>query len=90
MASPAAHQIEEAPTLGEEPGVEVPEGGDGARVEVDDLAGKAVEALVGRLVLPRVGSGGRQAQRRSTLPVSMSITSRFGPSVRIASKPPSS
>jgi len=90
MATPATHQIEQAPAGGEHLGVQAAESGDGPGVDVDDPAGEAVEAVVRRLVLARVGLGRRQAQRRCTSPVSMSITSRLGPIVRMASKPPSS
>ena len=89
MAAPAAHQIEQAPAGGEHFCIQAAEGGDGAAVDMDDLAGKAVEPVVRSLVVPRVGLTRRQAQWCWTSPVSMSITSRFGPRVRMASKPPS-
>src|SRR5581483_4500879 len=95
MAAPAAHEIEQPAAAREDVGVETAESGDGAVVDVDHLARWSVELRVGRLVVPRVRGGGEEpvarnvgrAQRRGTVPVSMSIASRRGPSVCMASKP---
>src|SRR5213593_5160820 len=60
MAAPAAHQIEHAAARGQPLGVQAAERGDGSLVDVDDLARKAIEFVVRRLVVSRVGLGRKQ------------------------------
>src|SRR5207245_10790284 len=61
MTAPTAHQIEEAATGRQNLGVQLPERGDRAVVDVDDLARNDVEAIVRRLVVPRERQGQEQA-----------------------------
>ena len=61
MAAPAAHQIEQPAAGRQHRRVEPAERGDGAVVDVDDLAGREVETVVGRLVVARVRRGRQHA-----------------------------
>src|SRR5262249_25447841 len=65
MAPPAAHHVEDAAAPGEHLRVELPEGRDGAVVDMHYLARKAVELLVGRLVVPGEGGGREYGQLRA-------------------------
>src|SRR3989441_12876484 len=57
MAAPAGHQIQQSPARRHHLRIQPAEGGDGALVDVDDLARGRVEPLVRRLVVPLVGGG---------------------------------
>src|SRR5206468_7317621 len=60
VAAPAAHQIEHSPPRGQQLGVQAAERGNCSLVDVDDLARKAVELVVWRFVVSRVGLGRKQ------------------------------
>src|SRR5882724_5141242 len=89
MAAPATHQIEQTAARGQNPGVQGPERGDRAVVDVHDLARNDVEAIVRRLVVTREGHGREQAVPRGLVHAALSCitwpsrwTTAAGPRVR--------
>ena len=60
VAAPAAHQIEQAAARRKHLGIQAPERGDRAVVDVDDLARNDIEAIVRRLVVTREGDRRQQ------------------------------